>query len=549
MVRFCAFFISFAFLLYGNASLHSEMGPPHILDPEGILMDHGGLPQRGSWSEYKPFSPSEDYKDLQAIFNKIRKELETPNPKRAPFLEKMLATTQEGLMRLYLRDRNIHAREDKKVERYAVPGSKKKRTQLFDRAADKSGAILWAHRQGILGQGVDVWVLEDYGTLEKEGSPTPKLAAAIKSTEPRLMHGGRGYDPREERLAHGAEVAGVVYQIAPRANIHLIGDSKFSTIFDPTHPYRGREDNPFPKKDVILNWSGSKGTAAVPINYQIGHVQGFFEARSSHGDLLVKAIPNREGGGPGQSEDRKQMIRYATGPYPMLSETDPAFTEHVLQHYGSQIILAGNIGNYGTALKPFLIDDRLQELAEKRLLFAWGEDVLVPFIEPNAIEVKSGTSISAPTISGAAALLKSKYPRLTSAEAGEILLESAERTFWQGSWNLRLVYDPEDFEEESPEDLGAAFKELFGEAFISKSEKIRLSPKIKAIPFSLATYGRGILNLRRAFIYAEVKDKNPGLTAEQLRPLFKAAVREQEDKAARTIQKAFRAYRDKAKQS
>jgi hypothetical protein len=549
MIIFAAFFISLILVFGGNASLHPEMGPPHILDPEGILMDEGGLPRPVMQGRYKTFSPSEDYKELQIFLNRIRTELgKNPNPQQRKFLEKMLFTTQEGLVHLYLKDRNIHARGNKKVGEYAFPGSKKKSTEPFNRVADKSGAILWAHRQGVLGQGVDVWVLEDYGTLQREGLAPSKLVSVIKSSQPPLQQGLRGhYDIRDESLAHGAEVAGVLYQIAPRADIHLIGDTNFSALFRPTHPSRGQADDPFPARDVILNWSGAKGSARVSVDYQIGHIRGFFEARSRYGDLLVKALPNREGGGPGQGRDRKKMIAYATGPYPLLSETDPAFAEHILKHYGAHIILAGSMGKHGPALRPFLVNDTLQELAQERFLIAWGDDALVPFMGNTGIEVKSGTSIAAPTISGAAALIKSKYSHLTCAEAGEILLESAEKTFWEGSGSLKLVYDPEDFEEESPEELGAAFAELFGEAFVPKSEKIRLSSKIKAEPFSSALYGRGILNLRRAFIYAEIKDKHRGFTAEQLKPLFKAAVREQEDKAARTIQRAFRANIDKFK--
>ncbi len=549
MIKHPEFLIFFVLTLSGNASLHPEMGPPHILDPEGILMDEGGLPMPVVQGRYKAFSPSQDYKELQIFLNRIRTELgKDPNPKRRKFLEKVLFTTQEGLVHLYLRDRNMQARENKKVGEYASPGSKKKSTQPFNRAGDKSEAILWAHRQGILGQGVDVWVLEDYGTLQREGLALSKLVSAIKSSQPSLQQGLRAdYDIRDESLAHAAEVAGVVYQIAPRADIHLIGNSNFSAIFQATHPQRGQVNNPFPEKDVILNWSGSKGLSTVSVDYQIGHVRGFLEERGKkYRDLLVKAIPNAgDGYNPPLEKriDRKWMKQNSS----IIRQTDPTFSEHILKPYASQIILAGNMSQFGPALVPFLQDDELQNLAQERLLFAWGEEVLVPFIGYTDIDIKSGTSISAPTIAGAAALIKSKYPYLTCEEVGEILLRSADRTFWKGSWDLRLVYDLEDFEEESPEDLGEAFAKLFGEAFVQKSVKHRLPSIVKTEPFTSSIYGCGILNLRRAFIYAEIKDKHRGFMAEQLKSLFKAAVLEQEDKAARTIQRAFRANIDKFK--
>jgi Subtilase family len=510
-----------------KASLHPEMGPPHVLDPDGVVMDERWNPYYASWSDYDLFIPSQDYKDLQAIFNKIKKELsQKPDAKRRQFLEKTLSVTEQGLTHLYLRDRSQHAQKNKKTERYAAPHSKKKSMRPFNTALDKSGALLWAQRHGILGQGVDVWVLEDYGTLEKEGIAIPKLSAVIKSTEPPLMR-TYSYDVVES-LAHGAEVAGVLHQIAPRATIHLIGDNLFSKVFQKTHSYYDPKLNPFPSTDLILNWSGAKGSDSTPIDYQIGHIRGFFETRSQFGDLLVKAIPNSQGGRGG-------------------SETDPAFMAHVLERYASHIILAGNLGPYRVATSPFSRDDALQALAEQRFLCAWGTDVLVPFAPIDPIAVKSGTSIAAPTIAGAAALVKSKYPHLSCAEAGQILLESAQKTFWLNTYDRVFVYDPEDFEEESVDDLTQAFSTLFGEALGRPSQKRSIPPKVNPKPFNPAIYGRGLLNLRRAFVYAEVKEKNPGLTPQQLKPLFKAAVQAQEDQAARTLQRAFRAYRLKRK--
>lgn len=527
-----------------KASLHPDMGPPHILDPDGGLMDDGWqAPSYESWSRYTLFVPSQAYKDLQALFNKITKELsQNPDLKRRQFLEKMLSATEQGLMHLYLRDRARHAQQNKKTDRYAAVDSKTKSTQPFNRATDKSGAVVWAHRHGILGQGVDVWALEEYGTLEKEGLPTPRLASVIKSTEPPLLRTSF-YDVRVEGVHHGIEVTGVLYQIAPRATIHVIGNSLFSAVFDPKHPGYDKKANPFPPRDIILNWSGAKGASHVSVDYQIGHIRGFFETRSGYGDLLVKAIPNLGAGYNPSAEKRRDRTWMKENSY-LVDETDPAFMAHILQHYGPHIILAGNLGPYGSKGSIFSKDDELQALAEKRLLYAWGEDVLVPF---DPIGVKSGTSISAPIIAGAAALLKSKYPHLTCAEAGDILLESAQKTFWLPTFDRRFVYDPEDFEEESPEELGASFATLFGEAFVAPSEKMRVPAKVKPEPFSATIYGRGLLNLRRAFVYADVKAQHPGLTAEQLKPLFKAALRAQEDQAARTIQKAFRAYREKRK--
>lgn len=57
-------------------------------------------------------------------------------------------------------------------------------------------------------------------------------------------------------------------------------------------------------------------------------------------------------------------------------------------------------------------------------LFAPGHNILTT--KPgNAYDIASGTSFSAPMVSGAAALIKSYYPNLTAAEIKEILLQSS----------------------------------------------------------------------------------------------------------------------------
>lgn len=470
-----------------NGALHPKMGISHVLERPGSprLKD-----QKPSYPE-EPFEASPSYEKLRSFSEELKDTMgTTQEAEKVARLQKILETTEISLIHLSLQDREHYIRRNKPHMKSAK--AENKFHPLNARAAGAgSGALLWAHRHGILGKGADVFVMERVGAV----NPDSTWGKVIKSTEDFV-------DPRHDPagLRHAEDVVSVVYQMAPQANITLMRDYKLEIFFDPEwqsesfHSYR--ETKIFPDHPFILNFSGG----AVSKD-RIGGFKGFFESRYDKGDLLVKAVPNSAG-------------------FFGDTEVDRIFNEEVFNQYSAHIILVGNLDEYGhLEVNPF------NDLQSSRFLCAYGGDVLTE--ETRAV---TGTSFAAPTVSGAVALVKSKYPQLTLIQIGNILLESADTTFWINleGWKPTLVYNPEDF----PEGPAAVLK---------------LPPNVTWEPFSPRYYGRGVLNLRRAFLLAKLLAENPGRGFSDLMPLFKKAVEAQENEAALKIQTAFRKYRERKK--
>ena len=139
------------------------------------------------------------------------------------------------------------------------------------------------------------------------------------------------------------------------------------------------------------------------------------------------------------------------------------------------------------------------------------------------------TSYAAPTISGIAALLKGAYPHFSLQEIGDILLESAQTTFWVNLYGNsrfpRFIYNSEEFKESGlPSILPPP--EVKGE----------YEPGIKVVPFSSKKFGRGVVNVGRAIVYADLKTAHPDFTKDQLKPLFQKAIYDKQNQAASRIQ-------------
>ena len=66
---------------------------------------------------------------------------------------------------------------------------------------------------------------------------------------------------------------------------------------------------------------------------------------------------------------------------------------------------------------------------------------------------------------------------------------------------------------------------------------------ITAEPFNPERYGKGVLDLRAAFVYADLKVKNPSWDKINLRSEMKLILRQKDYQAATKIQAAFRGYK------
>lgn len=465
------------------------MGIPQVLDPE-----NRGLIQKKSDHYTEEPLLTHHTRALERIYQDTNKKWEeSKDPGKKERLQKTLRALKGILIEQSFKDRQDYLVRNKK-NRQSYKDDNRFHPLNTSSSAESSGALLWAHRQGILGEGAEVIVIERVAYVK-----SPTLSQLIQTTEPTPPESPRGM--WFDSVQHASAVTSIVYQVAPKALIRLINDSQVEMAFHPEYvddkAIQARKiPGLFPEKPLLLNWSGGR----IP-EERIGGIEAFFKTRSEKfQDLLVKAVPN-SGGVFGKEEE------------------DRLFNERVFNMYAPHIILVGNIDNYGKVpVKPF------NALQEQRFLCAYGNDILT-LDSRDDLKTQDGTSMAAPIISGASALLISKYPGLKPQQAGDILLESAETSFWVSGWAPTFIYNVDDFSEDVLENIR------------HKIKGVRLEP------FSSKTYGRGILSLRRALIYAELKMKHPEASKEDLRVLFKTALDNQQSRAAVKIQRAFRAYK------
>ncbi|MEI6791098.1 MAG: S8 family serine peptidase [Myxococcaceae bacterium] len=114
------------------------------------------------------------------------------------------------------------------------------------------------------------------------------------------------------------------------------------------------------------------------------------------------------------------------------------------------------------------LDQKLQE----SYLYTLGTDVFSLWSQ-DRYAVDTGTSMAAPIVTGAAALVKSAYPNLSPEQVRTCLLESADRNFW------------------------------IGEQHVVESRKTGEGLAPNETAFDPSRYGKGVLNVRRALEYGK----------------------------------------------
>jgi hypothetical protein len=405
-------------------------------------------------------------------------------------------------------------------------------TRKMATAPQFSGAIQWAHRQGIKGQGKTAVILE-----QSTASP-----ALLKRMGPLLMPSNLGYDyPPFGKETHATRVIDAFSQVAPKSQVVLLDMKNENEILElnglrepsnPKHFYEAVSD-----ASVINRSWGNMWRSKTPLNFNVKSKPDRRKLVHSIKDLMKNGKPKllfQSAGNEGVflSDDRGTLDSYT---YPKISNgiiEDPFLK--------TRLIIVGSVGhsnglarkeqppsNPNTTNKP-----GGNKTLQDTFLFTLGDKVRL--MDGTSIRPGTGTSFASPIAAGCALLLMERYPTLSVESIREALLESASRNFYidykknrNGKLSGLFVYDEEDGKPDIT-------------TFSDRSKYI-----IEARPFNPAVYGKGILDLRAAFIYAGLKLKNKRLSPKQLRQEMKIILKKQNAGAATKIQSAFRSKKNR----
>ncbi len=424
----------------------------------------------------------------------------------------------------------------------------------------------WAHLDGITGQGTTILLLEDSGINHAD------IRKNVEASSPEHALNGMKY-----KLDHGSGMASLIHAIAPGSVIRVRPIGKLSTSLN---------------SDVRI------------INASFGSIEenGFrdtFTGVTTAGSnpLIVKSAGNHQ-------------QNLSEHPYTKNCESLIPST-----------LFAGNLRQdyKGSTSSGFPCTN-----IEFQNSFLWviADDVLTASGPDNSTQYSpgSGTSNAAAILSGAAALILSKHPTLSTADLKEILLESADRDIFQlfGSGykalhisdnsvdfyrkhtqykkthkNTSIIDFAEDLSNSNDiilaaEIVGGArgisnraptekeleqFKRILRKIKESGNEELEsLSPTTatsaaekkhreriqqllaeipngtsrtntaakKELKYDTAFWGKGILNIKNALLYAKLKIQNPRMPAQLLREHMLESINNEEQKAAVGIQRIVR---------
>jgi hypothetical protein len=356
-------------------------------------------------------------------------------------------------------------------------------------SASQAALVTRLHAQGIKGEGVKIWLLEDSGV-----NAHPEVLKYIDPSSD--MASAAGFSQKQD---HGAAMASLAHQIAPKAGLvlkHLVG---YAVAF------HSERDKPF-----IINAPFDTGN--VDINSYFGPI---FTDRAFQ-PLVVRSAGND---GTILSEDRK------------YKDLSPDLMKH--------LIIAGNLRQDGRPRASSSVPGGDQAIQD-RFLWVIADDMLAAGGPTGSDTYRyiTGTSGAAAILSGAAALIKGRYSHLTMEEVAECLLESANRDlfglFGDGYHAIHIVNGPEKILREPVR------SEDEGQAGAGSSSTSPGRIQIRTIMYEPAQWGKGVLNVKNAMFYASLKSQLPHEKPEGLRRRMLGSIALHENLTARKIQKWWR---------
>lgn len=300
-------------------------------------------------------------------------------------------------------------------------------------AAVTSGAIT-AYNAGATGQGIRVAVI-DSGINPNLGEFTGRIDAASRD-----IAGNRGLGDED---GHGTAISGV---IAANRNDNLAHGVAFNSsllVFRTDTPGScidtAGDGCSFSDANIARGIDAAVTAGARVINLSLGgsnpdqNVLNAMSRAVTAGVVIVISAGNE-------------------GDKPEGVDADP-FAAIPANRFPGQVIVAGSVGaisgSVNTGLDQLSSFSNRAGIASNNYLAALGAGVRT--IDQNGVDTRwSGTSLSAPIISAAAALLASAFPNLTGAQIVDILFRSADdlgasgtdAIFGRGRLNLTRALQP-----------------------------------------------------------------------------------------------------------
>tara|TARA_R110002050_G_scaffold57442_1_gene129443 strand:+ start:2751 stop:5420 length:2670 start_codon:yes stop_codon:yes gene_type:complete len=368
--------------------------------------------------------------------------------------------------------------------------SKEEYLHVKGSSASQAALVRDLHNMGILGKGVTIWLLENSGF---NGHPDVKKYINPASD----MKPAEGFTQKQD---HGTAMASLAHQLAPKADLVV----KHATLYlEPLYAAVGTDLQPqiINASFTLIYYFFDKLT----IQEYFGPI---FKLDKSFRPLVVKSAGN----------DAKILSRL-----PLYH----GITKEVLDHF----ILVGNLRQDGRPMASSGVPGDRKEIQD-HFLWVIADDMLAagdPTAE-NGYAYITGTSGAAAILSGAASLIKSRYPHFTMKEVAECLLESANRDlfglFGNGYLALHVVEGP----------IETLHEPSAGAAAAAASSAPAGPIQIKTIQYNPAQWGKGVLNMKNALLYADLKARSPRAKPEILRRRMLYIVAEEQKDAATLIQ-------------
>ena len=410
----------------------------------------------------------------------------------------------------------------------AFSASQIRQNKLLSTPGQFSGALPWAHKKGFSGEGEGTIVIEEDfppASLQSELGDLleffPKESVEWKRSNLRSIN-------------HSSLVIDTFHQIAPQSKITLIELASSN----PTLSFEEKFKDEPGVADRI------KDSFVINMSYLIVSVSNAKQYTAA--SLQKELSTNRKRIRSLWQEGRPKLLCQGAGNEALsLSAPLPAKDGQPIESDALVLLSDETLGKY-----TIVIGGLAQESGPHKYTNYPGENSLLQenFIGTlgENIRIKDGlhqgTSLSTPIVAGAALLLKEAYPSLSPLDVKEVLLESASRNFFirppvhiiKPPINGTFVYDPED----GPPDVSKL--KVFYPNDIWKRSYSSLIEK-----FDPKRYGKGILDLRAAFIYGALKVQHPQWGKEKLRKVMKRQMMAEENTAATLIQSTFRGYKER----